>query len=85
MGQEEGVGNVISRLRLYALIAAAFFLGILGMRAFWIDEGVEKERAQRDEDRLDAMRKAKEVRDEVESDPYLADRATRWLRDDEQR
>jgi len=72
---------VFGRLKFYALIAAAFALGVLGMRAFWIDEGIERERDRRSKERLDAMREAKDVRDEIQSDPHLADRATRWLRE----
>lgn len=73
---------MIGRLKLYALVAAAFILGVLGMRAFWIDEGVDRERAKRDKKRLDDMHKAKEVEDEVEilDDVGLGERASKWVR-----
>lgn len=73
---------MIGRLKLYALVAVAFFLGVLGMRAFWIDEGVDRERAKRDKKRLDDMHKAKEVEDEVEilDDVGLGERASKWVR-----
>lgn len=73
---------MIGRLKLYALVAVAFLLGVLGMRAFWIDEGVDRERAKRDQKRLDDMHKAKEVEDEVEilDDVGLGERASKWVR-----
>lgn len=82
MGEEEGLADVIGRLKLYALVAVAFFLGVLGMRAFWIDEGVDREKAKRDQKRLDDMHKAKEVEDEVEilDDVGLGERASKWVR-----
>jgi hypothetical protein len=38
---------------------------------------IERERASR---RVDAMKEAGRIRDDVESDPYLVDRAHEWLR-----
>lgn len=38
---------------------------------------IERERANA---RVDAMKKAGRIRDDVESDPYLVDRAHEWLR-----
>ena len=38
---------------------------------------IERERAT---SRLDGMKKAKRIQDDVESDPYLADRAREWVR-----
>lgn len=74
---------VFANIRFYALLAAAFVLGILGLRAFWIDGGIAREQQKRVEDRLKAMKAAKEVRDAVEilDDTGLADRASKWLRE----
>lgn len=82
MGQEKGLADVIGRLKLYALVAAAFLLGVIGMRALWIDEGVDREKARRDKQRLGDMREAKEIEDEVEvlDDVGLGERAGRWVR-----
>lgn len=33
--------------------------------------------------RVEAMKTAKDVRDDVESDPYLIDRAGQWMRNDD--
>lgn len=38
---------------------------------------IERERASR---RVDAMKEAGRIRDDVESDPYIVDRAHEWLR-----
>ena len=41
---------------------------------------IERERANA---RIDAMKKAGRIQDDVESDPYLVDRAHEWLRKDD--
>ena len=41
---------------------------------------IERERANA---RIDAMKEAGRIRDDVESDPYLVDRAHEWLRKDQ--
>lgn len=71
------------RWKFYALVAGAFLIGILGMRARWIDNALAKEEAKRTEARLEAVRKANEVRRDVEilDDTGLANRASRWLRE----
>lgn len=47
-------------------------------------EGREHERDKLSRDNLDAMKDAKDVRDEVTSDPHFVDRArTKWVRDDD--
>ena len=71
------------RWKLYALVAGAFLFGILGMRSRWIDNALAKEEAQRNENRVKALREANEVRRDVEimDDAGLADRASRWLRE----
>lgn len=68
------------RLKLYAAAAA------IGVAAMWRAvamirkserKDIERERASR---RIDAMKEAGRIRDDVESDPYLVDRAHEWLR-----
>jgi hypothetical protein len=70
------------RWQIYALVAAAFVFGIFGMRAYWVDGALAKAEAKRNEARLRAVKKASEVRRDVEGvdDAGLADRASRWLR-----
>lgn len=73
---------VLSRLKLYALVAVAFVLGFLGLRSMWIKEGIDRERVKRQEQRLKSIEKAKEVKNEVEllDDEGLAARASEWMR-----
>ena len=72
----------LGRLKLYALLALAFVLGVLGLRFLWVNEGIQKAEAKRNEKRLEAIRKANEVENEVEAlDPdTLRKRASKWLR-----
>jgi len=63
------------------LYAALFFvLAFVGFRIY--SKGREDERNEQTEDRLNAMRRAKEVRDEITSDPRFVDRARMWVKDD---
>lgn len=70
------------RWKLWGLIALAFALGLLGWRKASVDKAIAEAEAKRNEKRLQAVLKAKEIRDEVESqdDVHLADRARGWLR-----
>lgn len=71
-----------ARLQLYALLALAFVAGVLGIYAAGVQRGIDRQKSKIDKKRLDAASKAKEVRDEVDSDPYLVDRANQWVRKD---
>ena len=71
---------MIARLKLYLAALA------VGVAATWHvvriirqreRKDIELERASR---RVDAMKEAGRIRDDVESDPYLVDRAHEWLR-----
>jgi hypothetical protein len=71
---------MIGRLRLY-LAAVGVGLAVIWQIVRTIRKSerndIERERASR---RVDAMKEAGRIRDDVESDPYLVDRAHRWLR-----
>jgi hypothetical protein len=71
---------VIARLKLYlaaiAVGAAAAWQVIRLIRKDAVQD-VDRERANA---RVDAMKQAGRIRDDVESDPYLVDRAHNWLR-----
>jgi hypothetical protein len=73
----------LSRIQLYLLVSAAFILGVLGIYASGVQRGIDKQRGQLDRARLDAVNKAKEIKDEVNADPDLAARARRWVRKDD--
>jgi hypothetical protein len=71
---------MIGRIRLYLAAVA------VGVAAAWQvvrmiraseRKDIERERANA---RVDAMKAAGRIRDDVESDPYLVDRASEWLR-----
>lgn len=74
---------MFTKAKLYLAAGAAFVLGLLGIYWRGRSEGAEAERNERMSRRVDAMRKAKDVRDEVQNDPYFVDRAHRWVRKDD--
>ena len=71
---------MIARLKLY-LAALAVGAAAAGQVVRVIRKSerndIERERASR---RIDAMKEAGRIRDDVESDPYLVDRANEWVR-----
>ena len=73
---------MISRIQLYVLLGLAFVAGIFGVYSSGVQRGIDKVRGKLGEDRLDKMKTAKEVEDEVRmaDDPYLVDHAGKWLR-----
>lgn len=71
-----------TRVKLYALLALAFVAGVLGIYFSGVQRGIDKQKSKIDSKRLETVGKAKEVRDEVDSDPYLVDRANQWVRKD---
>lgn len=70
------------KIKFYLLIGLAFVAGIFGLRFIWIQEGIQKQKDQRNEDRLKAIQKADEVENEVDGLPAdaLRDRAGKWVR-----
>tara|TARA_B100001287_G_scaffold17860_2_gene13285 strand:+ start:6909 stop:7136 length:228 start_codon:yes stop_codon:yes gene_type:complete len=74
----------MARLQMYALIGAAFMLGLLGIYSAGIARGQDKVKRKIDEDRLKKMKLQKDVDDEINSlnDDNFADRARNWVRKD---
>ena len=72
------------RLKLYAVLALAFALGLLRWRSMAVDHAVTVLSAQRERARLDAALKAKSAKEEIDAldDMGLANRASRWLRNE---
>jgi hypothetical protein len=71
---------MMDRLRLYlAAIGVGFAAAwqVIRLVRKGAKRDVERERASR---RVDAMKAAGRIRDDVESDPYLVGRAHEWLR-----
>lgn len=78
---------MIARLQLWALIGLAFLAGLFGIYKAGARAGVDRARQKLDQRRLDNFATAKEVGNEVEvlDDVGLSDRASKWLRNDNQR
>jgi len=68
------------RLKLWLSAAGAFALALIGAYLRGKSDGTSAEKDRHVRRRIEAMKTAKDVRDEVESDPHLADRASRWVR-----
>jgi len=69
-------GKVRLYLAAVGLGLAVIWQVVRGIRASERKD-IEQERANA---RVDAMKQAGRIRDDVESDPYLVDRAHEWLR-----
>ena len=77
---------MLGRLQLYTIAAISFALALLGI--YWTGkrDGAAAVKADHMANRLDDIKRAKEIDDELDSlsDPYLVDRASQWVRKDEQ-
>jgi hypothetical protein len=69
-----------ARLQLWALVGLAFVAGVLGIYMAGVQRGIDRQREKLDAKRLTNFKTAKEIEDEINSDPYLADRASKWVR-----
>lgn len=73
---------MFSTIKHYLYATGVVFLAFLGIYLY--REGREHEQDKLSRDNLDAMREAKEVRDEVRDDPYYVDRASKWVRNNDE-
>ena len=75
---------LLGRLKLYAIGAVAFVLALLGIYWSGRRDGAAAVKADINENRLDTVRQAKEIADEIKSldDPAFIDRAGQWVRKD---
>ena len=76
---------MLNRIKLYAAAGLAFVLGLVGIYWRGKSDGAEAERDKQTRRRVDAMKQAKDVRDEIMDDPYLIDRAEQWVRTKDKR
>jgi len=69
-----------------AVIRHYFYAVVAGVLAFagvyLYSKGRSDQKDKLTRDNLDAMRKAKDVRDEIQEDPYFVDRARAWVKED---
>lgn len=74
----------ISKLQLYGLIAVSFILGLLGIYSAGVARGQDKVKRKLDAKRISNLKTQKDIDDEINSldDPYLVDRANKWVRKD---
>ena len=77
---------VLGKLQLYGLIALAFIAGVFGIYMGGVQRGIDRTKRKIDEKRLENMKTAKEVEDEITSagDQRLADVASEWVRKDKE-
>jgi hypothetical protein len=75
---------LLGRLKIYAIGVVVFVLALLGIYWSGRRDGAAAVKADITEDRLDAMKTAKDVEDEIRSldDDGLDGRARHWLRKD---
>jgi len=64
----------------YLYAAGAAVLAFMGVYLY--RKGVEDQRNKLSRDNLEAMRDAKDVRDEIQNDPFFVDRARQWVKKD---
>jgi len=71
------------RIKLYAIGAVVFIAALLKLRHDAVSKALFKLQADQAEKRIDAMRAAKEIEDEIKvlDDSGLADRASKWVRE----
>ena len=74
----------IQKLQLYALVGAAFVLGLLGIYSVGVVRGQDKIKRKIDEKRLSNMRSQRKITDEINEldEDELYHRGTKWMRDD---
>lgn len=76
---------MLGRVKLYLAAVGAAILGLLAIYWRGKSAGAAAERDATTRRRVQAMERAKEVEDEIASDPYVVDRARRWVRDTPER
>ena len=75
---------MFSRLQLYGLLALGFMLGLIGIYSAGVMRGQDKVKRKLDQKRIDNLTTQKEIENELDalSDTSLSDRATEWVRKD---
>ena len=75
---------MLSRLQYIVLLALGFILGLIGIYSAGVMRGQDKVKRKLDQKRIDNFKTQKEIEDELDaiSDTSLSDRATEWVRKD---
>jgi len=74
----------MQKFQLYALVGAAFVLGLIGIYSTGVARGQDKIKRKIDEKRLSNLKIQKVIDDEIKAmdDTELSDRASTWVRKD---
>ena len=81
-----GLALMFTKIKMYLLGAATFVAAIVGIYLKGKSAGKQQGENEHNRRRIDAMKQAKDVRDEIMDDPYYVDRARRdWVRSDDDR
>jgi len=74
----------IQKLQIYALVGAAFVLGLLGIYSAGVARGQDKIKRKIDEKRLANVRSQRKITNEIDDldQDELFHRGTKWMRDD---
>jgi len=74
----------IQKLQVYALVGAAFVLGLLGIYSAGVARGQDKIKRKIDEKRLANVRSQRKITNEIDDldQDELFHRGTKWMRDD---
>lgn len=73
---------ILTRWQLWGVLAVAFALGLLGIRAKWVSDGEQKLRDKMEAQRLKNLERARDIENEVEAldRDTLRNRARQWVR-----
>lgn len=73
---------MLARIKIYLLGVAAFVATVFGIYLKGKRAGREEIDVEHARRRVEAMKRAKDVRDEIQDDTYFVDRAQQWVRKD---
>lgn len=76
--------NIFGKVKLLLLGSAAFVIAIFAAYFKGKEETKSKLQAEANEDRLKNIKKKEQIRNEIQHDVDLANRARKWLREDNQ-
>jgi len=76
---------IFNQIKMYLLGVVAFVVTVFGIYLKGKSAGRKDAENGHTRRRVDAMKQAKDVRDEVESDPDLVRRASEWVRTNDKR
>ena len=76
---------MFNQIKMYLLGVVAFVATVFGIYFKGKSAGKQAAENERKSRRIDAMKTAKDVRDDVESDPDLVRRASEWVHTNDKR